>query len=71
MEDDSPTGRSPGSERIGYFLIQVRSVRAGNLDVGVVMEDLDSGFKHRFETAQAVGELLEVWARTRSTPGVP
>jgi len=65
----SPDSTPP--ERVGYFLVQVRS-HAGPLpQVGVVLEDLHSGAKHRFDTARAVGDYLDGWARTSLPQRIP
>lgn len=63
MTQHAPAAGRPELERIGYFLLQVRSTGTEGLRVGVVMEDLDSGIKHRFNNTGAVGDFLERWAR--------
>lgn len=63
MTHHAPAAGRPELERIGYFLLQVRSTGTEGSLVGVVMEDLDSGIKHRFDTVAAVGDFLDRWAR--------
>lgn len=71
MEHADPVGGKADQARIGYFLVHVHAAAGPHTQVGVVMEDLGSGVKHRFETAQAVGEFLDGWARTPSQPRIP
>ena len=64
MNHASDTRRSDDT-RFGYFLLQARlDLAAGVPTWSGVMEDLSSGRKWAFQSAEDLGAVLRDWART-------
>lgn len=57
------SGPSSTGERYGFFMLQTRTTGTPGIPVTVVLEDLGTGEKHRFETAEALGTFLNDWGR--------
>ncbi|MFN2317138.1 MAG: hypothetical protein ABR551_01585 [Gemmatimonadales bacterium] len=56
----------PDSPRFGYFLLQaVSAPDPRGFRVALMLEDLGTGEKHRFESGAALGSFLDSW---RTTP---
>lgn len=64
--------QSPASTRFGYFILQaVSTPDPRGFRVALMLEDLGTGEKHRFESGEALGTFLDFWRTTpdaRRTP---
>lgn len=58
-------GAAPREARFGYFVLHVRADQApGEVCLALVLEDLATGEKHRFEGGAALGAFLDSWRFT-------
>ena len=69
-DDRSAADKSDRETRFGYFVLQARAKTTGDaMEVRGVVENLATGEKRAFQTADEMARLLDEWAEQGAAGG--